>query len=306
MRCRASSRRSAGRSSPRAIVALAVGYGWGLLEIIAIGWGLVVLVSVAALWLIGRGAGEIRLLVPTPRVVVGEPAARPARRGEPGPPRVRRRAARAPGRREGLRARASASGTRQRVRRAVRDPDRAAGDRVGRPRPNRARRPHRPHAARDRVVRDGRAARASRARCRSARSAPASSATSRASPTRDLTSSDIAFHALREYVPGRRPSLHPLAQLGEDGHLHGAPVRGDASQPAHDPARPRTRGVRRRCRVRARRRRGGIGRRTSHPRRPQRLVRGVGSAFRERQPTRRPDARTARRSRGIGSSTRSA
>ena len=33
-----------------------------------------VIVAVAALWLIGRGAGEIRLLVPTPRVVVGEPA----------------------------------------------------------------------------------------------------------------------------------------------------------------------------------------------------------------------------------------
>ena len=70
-----------------AIIALSIGYGWGLLEIIAIGWGLVVLVSVAALWLIGRGAGEIRLLVPTPRVVVGEPAlarlvaANPGRRG---------------------------------------------------------------------------------------------------------------------------------------------------------------------------------------------------------------------------------
>ncbi|GAA1802909.1 DUF58 domain-containing protein [Agromyces neolithicus] len=57
-----------------AIVAFVVGYAWGLLEIIAIGWGLAVLVSVAALWLIGRGAGEIRLLVPIPRVVVGEPA----------------------------------------------------------------------------------------------------------------------------------------------------------------------------------------------------------------------------------------
>ncbi|GAA1748438.1 DUF58 domain-containing protein [Agromyces humatus] len=70
-----------------AIVAIVVGYGWGLLEIIAIAWGLVVIVSVAALWLIGRGAGELRLLVPTPRVVVGEPAlarlvaANPGRRG---------------------------------------------------------------------------------------------------------------------------------------------------------------------------------------------------------------------------------
>jgi uncharacterized protein (DUF58 family) len=57
-----------------AVVALAVGYTWGWIEVIAIGWGLVVLVVMASAWLIGRGASEIELLVPASRVVVGEPA----------------------------------------------------------------------------------------------------------------------------------------------------------------------------------------------------------------------------------------
>ena len=47
-----------------AILALAVGYVWGWLEIIALGWGLVVLVVAASVWLIGRGAGTIRLVLP--------------------------------------------------------------------------------------------------------------------------------------------------------------------------------------------------------------------------------------------------
>jgi len=57
-----------------AIVALAVGYTWGWIEFIAIGWGLVLLVGMASLWLIGRGASTIELMLPTPRVVVGEQA----------------------------------------------------------------------------------------------------------------------------------------------------------------------------------------------------------------------------------------
>lgn len=57
-----------------AIAALAVGYTWGWIEAIAIGWGLVLLVAMASAWLIGHGASEIDLVVPTPRVVVGEPA----------------------------------------------------------------------------------------------------------------------------------------------------------------------------------------------------------------------------------------
>ena len=56
------------------IVALAVGYAWGWIEIIAIGWGLALLVAAASVWLIGRGASTIELMLPTPRVVVGEPA----------------------------------------------------------------------------------------------------------------------------------------------------------------------------------------------------------------------------------------
>src|SRR5215207_4514861 len=57
-----------------AILALAAGYVWGWLEIIALGWGLVVLVVAASVWLVGRGAGTIRLVLPAQRVVVGEPA----------------------------------------------------------------------------------------------------------------------------------------------------------------------------------------------------------------------------------------
>jgi len=56
------------------IVALAVGYAWGWIEIIAIGWGLALLVAAASVWLIGRGASTIELMLPTPRVVVGEHA----------------------------------------------------------------------------------------------------------------------------------------------------------------------------------------------------------------------------------------
>ena len=55
-----------------AIVALAVGYTWGWIEFIAIGWGLALLVAAASVWLIGRGASTIELVLPTPRVVVGE------------------------------------------------------------------------------------------------------------------------------------------------------------------------------------------------------------------------------------------
>lgn len=57
-----------------AVAALAVGYTWGWVEFIAIGWGLVLLVGVASVWLIGRGASTIELMLPTPRVVVGEQA----------------------------------------------------------------------------------------------------------------------------------------------------------------------------------------------------------------------------------------
>ena len=44
------------------------------MEFIAIGWGLALLVAAASVWLIGRGASTIELALPTPRVVVGEQA----------------------------------------------------------------------------------------------------------------------------------------------------------------------------------------------------------------------------------------
>ncbi|MEF3404328.1 DUF58 domain-containing protein [Agromyces sp. CCNWLW203] len=57
-----------------AVLALIGGYTWGWLELIALGWGLGVLVAAASVWLIGRGAGTIQLVLPSPRVVVGEAA----------------------------------------------------------------------------------------------------------------------------------------------------------------------------------------------------------------------------------------
>ncbi|MDQ0574825.1 DUF58 domain-containing protein [Agromyces albus] len=57
-----------------AIAALAAGYAWGWLEVIVLGWGFGLLVAAASVWLIGRGASTIELVLPTPRVVVGEAA----------------------------------------------------------------------------------------------------------------------------------------------------------------------------------------------------------------------------------------
>jgi uncharacterized protein (DUF58 family) len=67
-----------------AIVALAVGYSLGWIEFIAIGWGLALLVAAASVWLIGRGASTIELVLPTPRVVVGELAEARLIAGNPG------------------------------------------------------------------------------------------------------------------------------------------------------------------------------------------------------------------------------
>lgn len=57
-----------------AVAALAAGYAWGWLEVIVLGWGFGLLVAAASVWLIGRGASTIELVLPTPRVVVGESA----------------------------------------------------------------------------------------------------------------------------------------------------------------------------------------------------------------------------------------
>lgn len=55
-------------------IAFATGYTFGLFEVIVLGWAFLVLIAAAAFWLVGRGAGQVRLVLPTPRVVVGEHA----------------------------------------------------------------------------------------------------------------------------------------------------------------------------------------------------------------------------------------
>ena len=57
-----------------AVVSLILGYGWGWTELVTIGWGLVLLVALASAWLAGRGAGTIELTLPVDRVAVGESA----------------------------------------------------------------------------------------------------------------------------------------------------------------------------------------------------------------------------------------
>lgn len=54
--------------------ALAVGYGWGWGELVVVGWGLAILVALASAYLAGRGAGSIELSLPVDRVAVGEAA----------------------------------------------------------------------------------------------------------------------------------------------------------------------------------------------------------------------------------------
>jgi len=56
------------------VVAVVLGYGFGWLELALVGWGAVVVLALASLWLVGRGAGAIELALPVPRVAVGETA----------------------------------------------------------------------------------------------------------------------------------------------------------------------------------------------------------------------------------------
>lgn len=55
-------------------VALAVGYGLGILELVVAGWALLTLLAIAVLYLIGRSPLQLQLSVPHSRVVVGESA----------------------------------------------------------------------------------------------------------------------------------------------------------------------------------------------------------------------------------------
>ncbi|MHB1171950.1 MAG: DUF58 domain-containing protein [Lacisediminihabitans sp.] len=71
-------------------LAFAAGYGFGWIELVAVAYAGVVLVVVAASYLIGRNAFAVQLIVPHDRVVVGEPATglvsmtNPSRRRLPG------------------------------------------------------------------------------------------------------------------------------------------------------------------------------------------------------------------------------
>ncbi|WP_165314421.1 DUF58 domain-containing protein [Agromyces protaetiae] len=55
-----------------AAVAFVVGYGWGWAELVTLGWGLAIVAALGALWLIGTGASTVALSLPVPRVAVGE------------------------------------------------------------------------------------------------------------------------------------------------------------------------------------------------------------------------------------------
>lgn len=184
-----------------AVAALAAGYALGWVEFIVIGWGLAVLVAAAFVWLVGRVASTIELVLPTPRVVVGEHA-------------EARLIAANPGRRRFGGVQLEVPVGQQVIERVL----------PGLPRGGAVDERFRIPTERRGIVRIGPA--------RTVRADPiglmrreivwsqvvelhvhprtvAIEALStgfirdlEGSPTRDLTTSDIAFHALREYVPG--------------------------------------------------------------------------------------------------------
>ncbi|GAA2040014.1 DUF58 domain-containing protein [Agromyces tropicus] len=184
-----------------AVVALVLGYGWGWMELTIIGWGLLLLAAVASAWLLGRGAGAIELTLPVPRVAVGESA-------------QARLVARNPGRRRFAGARLELPVGRRVIARMVPALPRGGtfDERLAIPTERRG-------------VIDVGPARTVRADpiglmrreivwsdVRQLHVHPRTIAVSalstgylrdlEGSPTRDLTASDIAFHALREYQPG--------------------------------------------------------------------------------------------------------
>ncbi|WP_438855227.1 DUF58 domain-containing protein [Agromyces sp. M3QZ16-3] len=183
------------------VVALVLGYGFGWLELAIVGWGAVVVIALASLWLAGRGAGAIELALPVPRVAVGESA-------------EAHLVARNPGRRRFSGARIEVPVGRRVVSRFVPALPRGGtfDERVSIPTERRG------------VVAVGpvRTVRADPiglmrreivwSEVRMLHVHPRTIAVSalstgflrdlEGSPTRDLTASDIAFHALREYQPG--------------------------------------------------------------------------------------------------------
>lgn len=184
-----------------AAVSLVVGYSWGLVEIIALGWAFVVLVAVAALWLVGRGAGEVRLSLPTPRVVVGDHAEARLVASNPGPRRFGGVQLEVPvGERviERVLPGLPRGGT---VDEVLRIPTERRGIvPIG---PARTVRADPIGLMRREIVWSDTAE--LRVHPRTVAVSALSTGFIRdleGSPTRDLTTSDIAFHALREYLPG--------------------------------------------------------------------------------------------------------
>lgn len=181
--------------------ALAVGYGWGWGELVVVGWGLAILVALASAYLAGRGAGSIDLSLPVDRVAVGEAA-------------EARLVARNPGRRRFAAARIELP-VGDRVVSLTLPPlahDAVFDERVAVP----TRRRGVVEVGPVRTVRadpiglmrreiEWSGVRLLHVHPRTIAVSPLSTGYLRdleGTPTRDLSSSDIAFHALREYQPG--------------------------------------------------------------------------------------------------------
>ncbi|WP_353809380.1 DUF58 domain-containing protein [Agromyces sp. SYSU T00194] len=187
--------------SAAALLALAAGYGLGWLEAVVVGWALVVALACASLYLVGRSAFAVSLELPEPRVVVGDPAEAAVVVANVG----RRRAVgvgvevRVGGGTTALAVANLAPGSAE--RRVLPLPtDRRGIVDIG---PVRTVRADPIGLVRREVVW------AERSRLHvHPRTIPIPAVSTgfvrdlEGSPTRDLTASDVAFHALREYVPG--------------------------------------------------------------------------------------------------------
>lgn len=184
-----------------AIVSLILGYGWGWTELVTIGWGLALLVALASAWLAGRGAGSIELSLPVDRVAVGESA-------------EARLVAHNPGRRRFSGARLELPVGRRVLTRMIPALPRGGSvdERVAIPTERRGVVPVGPVRTvradpvglmRREIVWSG--VQMLHVHPRTIAVSPLSTGFLRdleGTPTRDLTVSDIAFHALREYQPG--------------------------------------------------------------------------------------------------------
>ncbi|WP_395243609.1 DUF58 domain-containing protein [Agromyces sp. MMS24-K17] len=184
-----------------ALVGLALGYTWGWLELVVVGWGLAAVVAAAVLWLVGRGMVEIRLSLPTPRVAVGEPAHARLAAENPGRRRLIGMLVEVPVGDRVVERALPALGRGRGFEQSVAIPtDRRGVVSVG---PVRTVRADPIGIVRREIVWSG-----TEVLHVHPRVVPIDALSSgfvrdlEGTPTRDLTSSDIAFHALREYLPG--------------------------------------------------------------------------------------------------------